>query len=72
MPIQRPGDFFDHKKSEEERKQRLEEQRRIAAEEQKRLNSPKKFLGESYVPEPLFKVREKKNTPNKQRKMDRR
>ena len=65
MPIQRPGDFFDHKKSEEERNQRLEEQRRIAAEEQKRLNSPRKFLGESYVPEPLFVARERKSTPNK-------
>ena len=61
MPLHRPGDFFDRKKSEEERQKRLEEQQRLAAEEQKRLSSPRRYLGESFTPKPLFEKRERKH-----------
>ena len=65
MPLHRPGDFFDRKKIEEERKQRKAEEAKNAAEEAKRLRSPSRHLGESFTPTPLFEKRERKHkVPN--------
>ena len=58
MPLSRPGDFFDRKKTEEERNLREEEERLKSLEEEKRLSSPRRFLGESFTPKPLFQKRE--------------
>ena len=60
MPLSRPGDFFDRKKTEEERNLREEEERLKSLEEEKRLSSPRRFLGESFTPKPLFQKREPK------------
>ena len=60
MPISRPGDFFNQKKIEEERILReAQEAERAAVEEEKRVKSPKRFLGESFTPAPLFEKRER-------------
>ena len=61
MPISRPGDFFNQKKIEEERILReAQEAERAAVEEEKRVKSPRRFLGESFTPPPLFEKRERK------------
>ncbi len=60
MPISRPGDFFNHKKTEEERILReAQEAEQAAVEEEKRIKSPRRFLGESFTPTPLFEKRER-------------
>ena len=63
MPISRPGDFFNQKKTEEERILRETQEAERAAEEDKRVKSPRQFLGESFTPTPLFEKREKKIRP---------
>ena len=63
MPISRPGDFFNQKKIEEERILREQQEAKEAAVEEKRVKSPRRFLGESFTPEPLFKKREKTVRP---------
>ena len=63
MPISRPGDFFNHKKTEEERilreQQEAQAASEAAAEEVRRVKSPRRFLGESFTPKPLFEKRER-------------
>lgn len=60
MPISRPGDFFNQKKTEEERILReAQEAERAAVDEEKRVKSPRRFLGESFTPTPLFEKRER-------------
>ena len=59
MPLHRPGDYFDRKKIEEERILREAKEAELAAEEEKRVKSPRRFLGESFTPKPLFEKRER-------------
>ena len=63
MPISRPGDFFNQKKIEEERilreQQEAQAASEAAAEEVRRVKSPRRFLGESFTPKPLFEKRER-------------
>ncbi len=59
MPISRPGDFFNQKKIEEERILREAQEAERAAVEEKRVKSPRRFLGESFTPTPLFEKRER-------------